>query len=400
MEYNYQARDEAGKLQLGTVEAPSADAASGILQQHNLFVVKISPVSKYGSLDTLNIFERVSAKDLVLFSRQLATLIGAKVPIVQALRILHDQVTSRKLKKVIWEVSQHVESGDSLSTAISRYPKVFSSLYVNLIRSGELSGSLETSLGYLANQIEKNYDLRSKIIGSLTYPLFVVFALIIVGFLMFIYVLPPLVSILQEQSVSLPFTTQILIAVTNFVNHFWWLIILLVVGAIVAYRRYIHSEAGRYFVDGVKVKLPIFGSLFMKIYMSRFSRNLATMIAGGIPIVKALEAVSGMMGNEVYKNICMEAAAQVRNGKGIAVALANHGDVPPLVTQMIGIGEATGRLQEVLEKVADFYEKEVDEVLKNLTTLIEPIIILLLGLAVATMVAGILLPIYNLASAQ
>ncbi|MBX4205137.1 MAG: type II secretion system F family protein [Candidatus Doudnabacteria bacterium] len=400
MQYQYQARDENGTLRTGTVEAITEAVAFDTLKNHGFIVISIAPVQKNDILGGLNIFNRVSAKDVVLFSRQLATLIDASVPIVQALQILEYQVTSPSLRKVITELVQKVEAGDSLSAALSQYPKVFSPLYVNLVRSSELSGTLDDAFNYLANQLEKDYDMRSKIIGSLTYPAFIVGALIIVGFLMFIYVLPPLIGVLEESSVALPFTTKILIASTNFMQKFWWLVIILMVGGGVGLRYYSQTFGGKYAIDYIKIKTPFIGGIFQKIYMARFSRNLATLVSGGIPIVKALESVADIIGNQVYHDVIMDAAQQVRNGKSIAVALVDKPEFPPIISQMTQIGETTGKLHEILDKLASFYEKEVNTVLSTLTTLLEPAIMILLGLAVAVMVAGILLPIYNLAGAQ
>lgn len=400
MEFSYQARDQQGRLRTGTVEAALEAGAIDVLTQHGLIVTRILPTSKVNILERIKLFEHVSPKDLVLFSRQLSTLINAKVPIVQSLRILQTQVSSGKLKSVIGEVAQKVESGDSLSSALSRYPKIFSNLYVNLVRSGELSGTMDNSLSYLANQMEKDYDLRSQVIGAMVYPAFIVSALVIVGFLMFIFVLPPLIGVLEQSAVELPFTTKILIGTTDFIKGFWWLVLIVAFGGGFGLRFYSQTIGGRYILDNVKLKLPVFGNLYLKIYMARFARNLSTLIAGGIPIVKALESVADIVGNEVYREIIMEAANQVRGGKSIASALTNRPEFPPIVAQMTEIGETTGRLQEILDKLASFYEKEVEGVLKILTTLLEPMIMMLLGLAVAVMVAGILLPIYNLASAQ
>jgi type II secretory pathway component PulF len=399
MEFTYQARDSAGNLKTGTVEAVNETSAFQILEKNNLLVIKILPLTGLTALERMRFFDRVSPKDIVLFSRQLSTLINAKVPIVQALTILATQVSSEKLKSVIGEVSQHVESGDSLSSALARYPKIFSNLYVNLVRAGELSGTMDESLSYLANQLEKDYDLRSKVIGAMTYPAFILFALLVVGTLMFLYVLPPLVGILAESSVELPITTRILIATTNILQNYWWLLFGGLIGLAVGFRFYSSTTGGRYVIDLVKIKVPVFGKLFQKVYMARFARNLSTLVAGGIPIVKALEAVADIVGNAIYRDIILEASGQVRNGRSIASALTSHKEFPPIVAQMVQIGESTGRLQEIMEKLALFYEKEVDGVIKILTTLLEPIIMMLLGLAVAVMVAGILLPIYNLASA-
>ncbi|MEJ0021791.1 MAG: type II secretion system F family protein [Candidatus Doudnabacteria bacterium] len=399
MEFAYQARDNTGKMRTGTVQAVNETNALEILGEHGLIVIKMLPSNKVDIFERVKIFDRVSSKDIVLFSRQLATLISAKVPIVEAIKILQSQVASKKLKSVLGEIAQLVESGDSFSSAVARYPKIFSKLYVNLIRAGELSGTMDESLSFLANQLEKDYDLRSKVIGALTYPAFIVGTLVVVGFLMFTYVLPPLVSVLQASSVELPFTTKILIATMNFVQHFWWLVLAIIIGLIVGYRFYSKTPGGQYFIDNVKIHLPVFGSLFQKIYMTRFARNLSTLIAGGIPIVRALESVADIVGNEVYKEIILEAAEQVRNGKSIASALTSRPEFPAIVAQMTQIGETTGRLQEILDKLAIFYEKEMEVVLNTLTTLLEPIIMLVLGVAVAVMVAGILLPIYSLAGA-
>lgn len=399
MEFSYQARDSQGTLRTGTVEAANMASAQEILHAHGLIVIKVLPVRKVTIFEKLNLFDRVSPKEVVLFSRQLATLINAKVPIVMSLKILQTQVTSRKLQKIIAEVASKVESGDALSAAIIGYPKLFNDMYVNLVHSGELSGSLDDALTYLADQVEKDYDLRSKIIGALTYPAFILSALVIVGFLMFIFVLPPMINLLEETGVELPFTTKILVFVTNFMQNYWYIALAGIIGLVVGLKLYIDTTSGRYLFDYLKLKMPIFNKLVLDIYMARFARNLATLMAGGIPIVKSLDAVADIVGNAVYRDILFEASTEVKNGKGIAQSIADRSEFPAIVSQMVQIGESTGKLTEILDKLAHFYEKEVEGILKTLTTLIEPIIMMLLGLAVAVMVAGILLPIYNLASA-
>jgi type IV pilus assembly protein PilC len=399
MEFSYQARDGKGALRTGTVEAANVAAASAILQQHGLIIIKVIPVTEKDIFASIAFLNRIPLKEIVLFSRQLATLINAKVPIVQSLRILEVQVNSKHLRKVINEVASKVEAGDSLSGAIAGYPNVFSGLYINLVHAGEMSGTLDESLLYLATQIEKDYDLRSKVVGALVYPLFIVSAMVIVGILMFIYVLPTMIAILQESAVDLPITTKILVAVTNFMQKFWYILAVGILGAVIGGRFYARTYGGRYFIDWAKIHVPIFGKLARSVYMARFARNLSTLVAGGIPIVKALDSVADIVGNYVYRDIIFDASHQVQNGKSIALAFVDREEFPPIVSQMVQIGESTGKLQEILEKLAGFYEKEVDGVLKILTTLIEPIVMLLLGMGVAIMVAGILLPIYNLASA-
>jgi type IV pilus assembly protein PilC len=252
-------------------------------------------------------------------------------------------------------------------------------------------------LGYLADQVEKDYDLRSKIVGAMTYPAFILSALVIVGFLMFIFVLPPMISLLQESNVELPFTTKILVFVTTVMQNYWWLVLFGLLGTIIGFKYYVSTVPGRYAFDLFKIRMPIFNKLAIDIYMARFARNLSTLIAGGIPIVKAMDSVADIVGNAVYRDIIFKASTDVKNGKGIAQSLVDYPEFPPIISQMMQIGESTGKLQDILDKVAKFYEKEVEGILKVLTTLIEPIIMMLLGLAVSVMVAGILLPIYNLA---
>ncbi|MDP3740915.1 MAG: type II secretion system F family protein [bacterium] len=399
--YNYKAKDKEGIIRRGVVEASTVVKASEALHNNGMVVLSLEPETVPFDIDQyIPFLGRVSAKELVLFSRQLSTLINAKVPIIQALEILVQQVSSHKLKSVIQKITYEIEGGKSLSESISAYPNIFSGLYVNLIKAGELSGTIDQALNYLADQQEKDYDLVSKIRGAMTYPIFIITSMLIVGTLMFIFVLPQMISVLQEAGAELPLTTKILIFVTEILQKYWVALLVIFVGVIFGSQIYIKSRGGRLVWDMVKLKLPIFGKLLEKIYMNRFSRNLATLIAGGIPIVTALHTVSGIVGNTVYQQIVEEAAAEVETGKSIASVFADKPEVPVIVSQMIKIGEQTGSLDEILMKLAGFYEKEVENLLNTLTTLIEPVVMILLGLGVAIMVAGILLPIYNLASIQ
>lgn len=401
MLYNYRARDEQGVIRKGVVEAGSETQASEILHSHKLVVVSLEAQTPSFDLGKfIPFFGHVPRKELVIFSRQLSTLINAKVPIIQALDILAAQVTSKKLKNVISEMIADIEGGKSLSESISRFPPVFSNLYVNLVRAGELSGTLDQSLLYLADQEEKDYDLISKVRGAMTYPIFIISAIGIVGALMFIFVLPQMISVLREAGAGLPLTTRILIFLTDLLRGYWPLLLLLLVGLVVGFQLYIHSKSGRLVWDVVILKMPIVGPLLKKIYMDRFARNLSTLTAGGIPIVQSLHTVADIVGNSVYRRIIEAAANEVETGKSIAVVFGQHREIPTIVTQMIRIGEQTGSLDEILGKLAHFYDKEVDTTLATLTTLLEPIIMIVLGLAVAVMVAGILLPIYNLANVQ
>ncbi len=399
--FSYKAKNSQGGIKTGSVEAGSIVKAAEALHGAGLTVLSLTPERGGMDLDKyLTIFNRVSKKEIVIFSRQLATLINAKVPIIQAFEILLSQLSNRTLKKTISEMMAEVEGGKSLSEAVSAFPNVFSNLYVNLVKAGELSGTLDEALVYLANQQEKDYELSSKVRGAMTYPIFIVSAILIVGGLMFVFVLPQMIGVLKEANVELPFTTKVLIFLTEAIQKYWYLGLIFGIGSIVGSQVYIRSAGGRVIWDNIKLKLPVFGKLLRNIYMNRLSRNLSTLVEGGIPIVQALRTVAEIVGNSVYKKIIMEAAVEVETGKSIAAVFADRPQMPAIVTQMIRVGEQTGTLHEILGKLADFYDKEVANTLATLTTLLEPIIMMILGLAVAVMVAGILLPIYNLASVQ
>ncbi len=399
MKFLYQARNKAGDFKKGTVTAATQVKAEQLLTDNGLIIISLKE-EKASILDGFESFSnRVGYKDLVLFSRQFSTLVGARVPIVQSLRILGTQVSNKGLINITKSLVQSVESGDSLSAALARHPRVFGNIYISLVRSGEASGRVAESLAYLADQLEKDYDLRSRVKSAMTYPAFVLSALLLVGILMFKFVLPNLVSVLKEQNAELPLVSKILINFTDFFQVYWWMVILLLVGIAAGVRYYTQTRAGRYLWDELKMDLPVIGMILEKIYLARFARNLATLVAGGIPIIQSLRIISDIINNVIYRDILLDVAQQVTNGKSIGESLAKYKQFPPLVTQMVKVGEQTAQLDSILTKLATFYEKEVDAKVSMLSSLLEPIIMLILGLGVGVLVAGVLLPIYNLASA-
>lgn len=400
MLFSYTARTPDGQTQAGTVDAASQDVAVDILQQHGLVVVGLTPVR--GSIFTspLKYFNRVSRKELVIFSRQLATLFDAEVPVIESLRTLMEQSGSAAFQAVLTEVVSDVEGGMAISWAFSKHPRVFSEFYVMLIKSGEVSGKLQDVFAYLANYLEREYELTSKAQRAMIYPSIVLTAFIIVAVVMLIFVVPQLTLILTESGAELPFLTRLLIASSHFMTSWGWLLGIAVAGVIVAAIRYRRIPEGRAFFDQLLLKIPGFGNLFAKVYLARFAETLSTMILGGIPIVQALEVTSEVVGNTVYRRIITEAMEAVRKGETISTVL--HGyypTVPLLVSQMMSVGEKSGKLETILKKLADFYRRDVDSLVDNLTNLIEPVLILVLGGGVGMLIAAILLPIYNLSSA-
>lgn len=397
--YRYHAKDSKGQDVTGTVDAPNQMQANEILVSHGLAPSRFEKTSGGFDMDSImEMFSRITGKEMVIFFRQLATLVNAQVRIVTALRILTRQVASAKFRRLINEIASEVEGGKSLSESLALYPDYFPDLYASLIKAGEASGTLDKSLVYLADQIEKDYDLRSKIRGALSYPIFIVAVLFIVGTLMMIFVLPQMTSVLSEAGADLPITTKIIVATSNFMVAYWYIMLIGLIIAFFFLRYFFRTIFGHYLVDNFLIKTPLFGQFLRKIYLYRFAHHLSNLLAGGISIVKALNLIADAVGNWVYRDIFREAANEVQTGRPLHEVLESYPEIPPLVYQMVEVGGQTGDLHGIMGKLAVFYDKEVENGIANLTTMIEPIIMVILGLAVGIMVAGVLLPIYNLAS--
>ncbi len=341
---------------------------------------------------------RVPPKDLVIFSRQLSVMISADVPIVQALRVLIRQTVNKSLKIVVANLAADVEGGTKFSAALARYPDVFSDFFVNIIRSGETTGKLDEVLNYLADQQEKDYDLSSKIKGAMIYPAFILFGLVAVGIVMMIFVIPKLTDILKESGATLPLSTRILITTSDIMKNYWWALLIAFVGIVGAVRYIISFPVGRKYWDTLKIKLPIFGELFRRIYMVRFTRSFSTLLTGGVEIVGALKITAAIVGNAIYKNLILETVREVEDGNPITTVFAKSKEIPVMVSQMLGIGEQTGKIDAILARLTDFYTREIENMVRNLTTIMEPLIMLFMGVAVGIMVSAVILPMYSLAT--
>jgi len=400
MKFNYQARTKEGETQTGVVEAGSREAAIETLQRHDLVVVFLEELSETPLYTrSLKIFQRIKSKEITIFYRQLAILFEANVSPLDALRILAEQTNNQLFKDLIFGVEQDVRGGETLSHAMSKRPRVFSSFYVNVVKAGEATGKLHEVLKYLADHAEREYNLTFKVRGAFTYPIAIFSLFLVVGTLMMIFVVPQLTSMLEELGTELPITTKILIGVSGLMKSFWWLLAIVFGGLVFGLIKGVKTEKGRKIVDVLKLKIPIFKGLFQKIYLARFSENFKTLLVGGIPILKALDISSTVIGNSVYEKIIQEAKERVRVGKTIASALSGHPkQFTPMLTQMVAVGEKTASLEPILDKVALFYQQEVDRMVANMTQLIEPFMILILGGAVGFLVASILMPIYNIGS--
>lgn len=399
--YSYKAVKSDGRTVDGTMEADNEQAVADNLQEQGMSIVYISfageqMAEKPGS-SILSFLDSIKRKDIVIFSRQLAVMVGANLTLVQSLRIVQDQVDNKKLKKIVTDIANEVESGVRFSVAMGKYPKVFSDFFTSMIASGETSGKLDDVLQYLADQEEKDYDLQSKIKGAMIYPAFIVSGLGVVGIAMMIFVVPQLTGMLSASGGDLPLATRILIGLSDFMRGFWWLIPIIIFGVIAGFKYILKSESGRKSVDSLLLKLPVFGSLLQKIYIVRFTRSLSTLINGGVPLPDALKIVSQVVGNSCYRELIDATIKEVEDGSSLSILFSKSSLMPPLVSQMIVVGERTGRLESILDTVGGFYTREVNNTVANLTSLLEPLIMVIIGVAVGGMVIAIIMPMYKLA---
>lgn len=405
--FQYTARTKEGKLESDIVDASSLEAAISVLQNQQLTIIEIKPFEKSENLTfsaltkQLNaILNRIKNEDVVLFSKQMAVLIAAKVPLVQSLRVMAKQTENPNFAGVISAVADDVDAGAVFSRALSKYPRVFSNFFIQMTRSGEISGRLEETLTYLSDYINKQFLLNSKARGAMIYPAFIIGAFVVVGVMMLIFVIPNITSILVESGQKLPLVTRILIGAADFTKNWGWLVFIVLAATIyfiiVSIRK---SPEWRYAYDGLKLRLPIFGKLLKKIYLARFSETLSTLSSAGIAISQSLEITADVVGNSVYRRIILEADEAVRKGSNISAVFSRHPEIMPMVTQMIAIGEQTGKLDSILKQISAFFTEEVNRAFDNIVNLIEPILIVVLGVGVGILVAAILLPIYNLVNA-
>lgn len=397
--YDYRARDQDGNALTGVVEAGTENIARETLKDKGYFVISIEEQAGASIMEfELPFFNKIPIKEMVIFSRQFAVLMGAKVPLVQALSTVAGQTKHPKLKRMLNDIAGEVESGTSLSNAMSKHEQAFSSFFVNMIKSGETTGRLEDVMNYLADQMERDYDMNAKIKGAMIYPSVVIFGLVIVGFIMMTFVIPKLTDVLAESGAELPWTTKLLIVTSGFVKGN---AILIVIGAVILsglFQWWTRQERGRQIWDRAKLSLPVFGPLLRNVYIIRFTRSFSTLLSGGVDIPTSLQICSEVVGNAHYEKIINDTRTEVTDGNSITSVLATDPVVPVMVPQMMSVGEETGRLGDVLEKLTEFYSRELSNSVDNLVSAIEPLIMLVMGGAVGIMVAAIMLPMYNMAT--
>lgn len=396
--YNYKAISPAKKNVEGLVEADTIDLAGELLQDKGFIVISIKPAKRRFDFRMPEIFNRIKPKELVIFSRQFAVMISANVAMIQALHILVEQTENENLKKAINDIADNVDAGSRLSDALAKKEGLFSDFYISVVRAGETSGRLEDSLNYLADEMEKDYDMNSKIKGAMIYPAFILSGLTVVGIVMMVFVIPKLTDVLKESGAELPMSTKMLIWTSGFMQHTWYLIIIAVFGIFFGAKKFYKTPKGKNFFDYIKLRLPIFGKLFQRIYLVRFTRSMNTLILGGVTITESLRICGEVVSNEIYKELITETVQEVEEGNSISSVFSKSELIPKMVSQMMSIGEKTGKLDLVLSRVTEFYMREIENIVANLMTLMEPIIMVIIGLAVGVMVAAILLPMYNMST--
>ncbi|NCU43237.1 type II secretion system F family protein [Candidatus Falkowbacteria bacterium] len=396
--FRYKAKNSKGRTKNGLDVAMSEADLLQRLRRQNLDVVSL--VLADNSLEAkLNLLlNRVSGKDLAIFSRQFAVMISANVPVVESLVILIEQTSNFKLKQVVAEVAFEVTAGGLLSDSLMRHPKIFDNFFVNMVKSGEASGKLDEVLEYLADQTEKSYDTASKVKGAMIYPVFVSVAMVVVGVILMVKILPSLTGMLEESGTELPMTTKIIIAASNFLTQYLWLLIVLLIGVVFLIRLYLKTDKGRRNWDSLSLRLPIFGKLVNYIVLTRFTRSLSTLLKGGVTITKSLEVVSGVVSNKVYEDILLRTLQSIQDGNSLSTVMNTEAIVPKMIPQMIAVGERTGKLDVVLDSVTGFYTRESDKMLSNLSSLMEPLIMVIMGIGVGIMVAAVIMPMYNMAT--
>lgn len=399
MLFTYNVIDQNGQKKEGQIEAISSDLAMSALQKRGFIVISVNEAEQKSVFKkSIPFFDKVKAKDVVIMSRQLSALFEAQVSAVKAFSLLADSMQNPVLRRTLQGVAQDIQGGINISSAMAKSPAVFSEFYVNMVKAGEESGKLVETFLYLADYLERQYELQSKTQNALIYPAFVVFTFIVVMVLMLTMVIPRLSTIILEAGQKIPIYTRIVIGLSDFFVHYGvFLLIIVIIAAIVGWRMS-QTDKGKFRIDMLKIRMPYFGDLYRKLYLSRIADNMNTMLSAGIPVVRSLEITGEVVGNKVYQGIMQDAVNDVKAGTAISDSMHKHNEIPPIMVQMVQVGEETGSLGSILETLARFYKREVDNAVDTLIGLIEPVLIVFLGVGVGFLLTSILVPIYNIAS--
>ncbi len=399
MKFNFKVKTQTGENKKGFINASSQEAAVSLLQKSNFLIVSLKREDKKNDLAKvfLKYYDKVTVKEIIVFFRQMSILIEARVPIVMSLTAVKEQTSNKYFIKVIQEMINDIEDGASFSVAMEKYPDIFPKLSVSIIRAGETSGNLKKSLDYVEANMEKNYNLSVRVKSALIYPSLVLSVFFVIGFIVISFIVPKLTLMIKELNANIPWYTQVVIVISDFMSTYWWAVAIIIIGAVVGIFYYANTEDGKKEWDDLKIRLPIVGVMFRYVYIVRFSENLAVLLQGGIPIIRALTVASSVVNNVVYERIFLKATEEVKKGGNMSTVLSHSTLIPSMVTHMIKIGEDTGQIDTVLGHIAKFYNQETETMTKNLSVILEPVIMIIIGIAVGFMAFAILMPIYNIA---
>lgn len=397
--YQWTGTNRAGKKVKGQMEAPDAEAVSLALRRQRIEPIKVKAAPKDLFENVAFMQPKVKEKDIVLFTRQFATMIDAGLPLVQCLDILAGQTDNRTFKKMLKQIKADVEGGSTFADALKKHPKTFDELFVNLIAAGEVGGILDTILNRLSAYIEKAMKLKKKVKGAMVYPMVVMVIAVAVVAVLLIFVIPIFQKMFEDFGGALPAPTQLVVDMSEWFRRWVFLIFLVVIGIIIAFNRFYRTRRGRVIVDDLLLKIPVLGDLIRKVAVARFTRTLGTMIQSGVPLLDGLDIVAKTAGNKTIEAAIFKTRASIAEGRTIAEPLGESGVFPSMVVQMIAVGESTGALDSMLNKIADFYDEEVDAAVEALTSLIEPFMMVFLGGTIGGLVVAMYLPIFKIAGA-
>lgn len=399
MLFKYKVLDKDGVQKTGEIDAINTDVAITSLQRRGFVVVSVEDAEDVPFFEKkISFFDKVSNKDVVILSRQIATLFDAQVSALKIFTLLASETENKVLRDKLAEISSDLKAGNSVSKSMEKHPDVFSDFYINMVRSGEESGKLEETFSYLADYLDRSYELASKAKNALVYPAFIVFTFVTVMVLMLTTVIPRISSIIAESGQKMPVYTRVVVGISNFlVNYGIFFLILLVVGAFFFWK-YSKTEGGKLYVSKLKISIPFVGSLYKKLYLSRIADNMHTMLVSGISMVRAIEVTASVVGNKVYENIVKNAAESIKAGKPVSESFSKNEEIPNIMVQMMRVGEETGELGSILKTLSNFYRREVTNAVDTLVSLIEPIMIVLLAVGVGLLLASVLIPIYNISA--
>lgn len=398
MLFSYRSVDEKGINKEGEIDAPNRDMAISGLQRRGLIIISIKEAKEYKSLLDMKLFERISKKEVVILSRQISTLFEAQVSALKAFTMLSTNSENKLLKKKLVQIGDDLQSGLSISAALARHPDVFSEFYISMVKAGEETGKLNQTFAHLADYLDRQYALTSKTRNALIYPAFVIFTFFVVMGLMFVIVIPKLSQIIADSGQAVPVYTKVIIAMSDFfVNYGFVLLIFMTLFGVWIWRLS-QSASGKVYIDRTRLSIPVVGNLYRKLYLSRIADNLDTMLVSGIPIIRSLDITSEIVSSLVYKEILKDVGDGVKSGLALSASFEKYPEhVPGIMVQMVKVGEETGSLGQILKTLADFYKREVDDAVDTMVGLIEPFMIVILGLGVGILLVAILLPIYNIA---